>query len=122
MDVPSTSPDTTSEEGDFHVVRHSRTTRILTRKDVKDRAWDKAKSKFPYANLASAPPPPTPVDVSGLYTLINDVKTRWLPKEILTELQACLEFLHKMVEDGTLGVKLGIAFGTWYLYGNAVRV
>ena len=42
MDAHSTSPDTTSEEGDFRVVRHSRAVRALTRKDIKERAWVKA--------------------------------------------------------------------------------
>ena len=34
-DVHSTSLDTTSEEGDFHVVRHCHSLCTLTRKDIK---------------------------------------------------------------------------------------
>ena len=122
MDIRSVFPDTESDEGDFRIVRHTRPVRPLTRKDVEERARDKAKRKFPDGNSASAPPPPTPVDVSALYTLLTEVKTPWFPKELLTQPQACLEFLHNMVEDGSLGVKLSSAFGSWYLYGNAVRV
>ena len=122
IEARSTSPDTTSEEGDFRVIRHSRAVQGLTRKDIEERAWVKARLKFPDGNSACAPPPPTPVDVSGLYTLITEVNVDWMPKELLSDSQGCLQFLHKMVEDGTLGVKLGSAFGTWYLYGNAVRV
>ena len=122
VDVKSTSPDTTTEEGDFCVVRHSPAKRNLTRKDVEERARDKVRSKFPDGNSASAPPPPTPVDVSGLYTLITEVNVDWLPKGLLTDPQACLQFLHQMVEDGSLGAKLGSAFGTWFLYGNAVSL
>ena len=118
----STSPDTISEEGDFRVVRHSPAVRSLTRKDIEERAWVKAKLKFPDGNSACASPPPAPVDVSGLYTLITEVNVDWMPKDLLNDPQGCLQFLHKMVEDGTLGTKLGSAFGTWYLYGNAVRV
>ena len=120
-DMRSSSPQTVSEEGDFRVVRHSPPVRALTRKDVEDRAWVKANAKFPAGDTASAPPPPTPVEVSGLYTLITEVKCDWMPLELLDDPQACMEFLHKMVEDGTLGVKLSSAFGTWYLFGNAVR-
>ena len=120
MDVCSTSPDTTSEEGDFLVVKHSRAMRALTRKGIEERAWVKARLKFHDGNFACAPPPPTHVDVSGLYTLITEVNVEWMPKDLLNDPQACLQFLHKMVEDGTLGVELGSAFGTWYLYGVVV--
>lgn len=105
-DMRSSSPQTVSEEGDFRVVRHSPPVRALTRKDVEDRAWVKANAKFPAGDTASAPPPPTPVEVSGLYTLITEVKCDWMPLELLDDPQACMEFLHKMVEDGTLKVNL----------------
>ena len=122
VDVLTTSPDATSEEGNFRVVRHSPPKRVLTRKDVEERAREKAMLKFPDGNSKSAPPPPAPVDCYGLYTLITEVNVDWLPKELLTQPQACLQFLHRMVEDGSFGIKLGSAFGTWYLYGNAVRL
>ena len=120
-DVRSTSLETASVDGEFKVVKHNAVVPVLTRKDVEDRAWAEARLEFPNANSACIPPPLTPVDVSGLYTLITEVKVNWLPKELLSDPQGCLEFLHKMVEDGSLGVKLGSAFGTWYLYSNAIR-
>jgi hypothetical protein len=84
VDVQSTSPDTTSKDRDFCVVRHSPAKRTLTRKNVEDRARDEAMSKFPDGHSASAPSP-TPVEVSGLYTLITEVNVDWLPKELLTD-------------------------------------
>lgn len=44
-----------------------------------------------------------------------------MPRELIDDPDACIDVLHKMVEKGTLGVKLGSAFGQWYLYGNSVR-
>ena len=44
-----------------------------------------------------------------------------MPKELIEDLNACIPFLHKMVDEGTLGVKLSTAFGHWYLYSNRVR-
>ena len=78
--------------------------------------------KFPTGGAATTPTPPTPVEVSGIYTLITEVKVDWMPYELLDDPQACMELLHKMVEDRTLGTKLSSAFGKWYLFGNAVRV
>ena len=119
-DGRSSSPETTSADGEFRVVTHIPAVPILTRKDVEERAWVEARRKFPVGNSASVPPPPTPVEVSGIYTLITEVNVDWLPKELLKDPQGCLDFLYKMVEDGSLGVKLGSAFGTWYLYGDVV--
>ena len=121
-DVHESSEETTSAERNFRVLRHNPAKPFRTRQDVEDRALVKARMKFPTASAATIPTPPTPVEVSGIYTLITEVKVDWMRYELLDDPQACMEFLHKMVEDGTLGTKLSSAFGKWYLFGNAVRV
>lgn len=45
-----------------------------------------------------------------------------MPKDLIKDPKACIQFLHKMEEEGTLDVNLGSAFGQWYLYGNSIRV
>ena len=110
-----------SDSDDFRIVTHKRCHRGLTRKIVEERAWIKAKLKFPEEKLKCIPPPPPPVEVSGLFILLSEVDIDWMPKDLLNDPQGCMEFLHKMVEEGTLGVKLGSAFGQWFLYGNQVR-
>ena len=121
VDIHCTSRDTTSEEGDFRVVKHHHSVPTITRAMVEERAWVEARLKFPERNSASRPAPPTFVDMSGLYILITEVDIDWMPKDLLEDPRACIQFLHRMVEEGTLGVKLGSAFGQWYLYGNSVR-
>ena len=95
LEIPSDS-----DCDDFCVVKHMRSERGLTRKDVEERAWVRAKLKFPEGTLKCSPPPPTPVEISGLYILITEVDIGWLPKDLLNEPQACMQFLHKMVEGG----------------------
>ena len=121
LDSCSTSRETTFEEGDFRVVRHHRLRRTLTRDKIKERAWVKARLKFPDGNSTCVPPSPTSVNISGLYILITEVDIDWMPKDLIKDPQACIQFLYSMVEEGTLGVKLGSAFGQWYLYNNSVR-
>ena len=121
VDIPTSSPGTTSEEGDFKVVMYYPAKHTLSRKDVEDRAVAAAMLKFTDGDSSCVPPPPTPVDQSGLYILIAEVAIDWMPKDLIEDPDACIQFLHKMVEEGTLGVKLGSAFGQWYLYDNSVR-
>ena len=116
-DIRSTSRETTSEGRDFN---HHHSGGILTRDKIEERAWLKAKLKFLDGNHVCIPPPPTVVDISGLYILITEVDNDWMPKDLIEDPQACIQFLHRMVEERTLGVKLGSPFGTWYLYGNSV--
>ena len=113
--IRSTLRKITSEGRDFNR-RHSGC--ILTRDKIEERARLKAKLKFPDGNHVCIPPPPTTVDISGLYILITKADNDWMPKDLIEDPQACIQFLHRMVEEGTPGVKLGSAFGTWYLYGN----
>ena len=102
------------------MVKHHPFMCILTRKDIEERAWIKAKTKFPDGNPTCIPPPPTPVDISGLYILITEVDVDWMPKDLINDPHGCIQFLHKMLEEGTLGVKLCSTFRHWYLYGNTV--
>lgn len=119
---PSHEISEAEDSRDFRIVSHRPPDDSLTRKEVEERAWARAKLKFPEEIFKCIPPPPTPVEVSGLYILITEVDIDWMPKDLLNDPQGCMEFLHKMVEEGTLGVKLGSAFGHWYLYGNSVSV
>ena len=114
--------DTTSDEDTFHVIRHRPTMRTLTREDIEERAWVKARVKFPDGDYICVPPPPTPVDISGLYILITEVDVDWMPKDLINDPQGCIQFLYKMVEEGTLAMKLAGTFGEWYLNDNAVCV
>ena len=46
-----------------------------------------------------------------------------MPKDLIEDLDACIQYMYKQLEDGTLGQHIsnarGNAFGQWYLYGNA---
>ena len=96
----------TSDSDDFRIVSQKRFDRGLVRKDVEEPAWIRAKLKFPEENFKCIPHPPKPVEVSGLYILITEVDIDWMPKDLLNDPQGCMKFLHKMVEEGTLGVNL----------------
>ena len=63
--------------------------------------------------------PPEPVSVNGLFILITETDEQWVPKNLLDDLDACMQYLHKQLEDGIIGHRIGSAFGQWYLYGNA---
>lgn len=119
--VQSSSPVTTFPHGDFRIVEHSRVKRALTRAEVEECAWATSTLKYPDGNASCVPPPPTPVDKSALYILLTETKNDWMPKELIDNPDDCIPFLHKMVDDGTLGVKLCTAFGHWYLYNPRVR-
>ena len=124
------SEGTTSNEKAFHVVRHPRSskhviqppaTRILTREEIEERAWRKAKLKFPDGNFDHVPPPPVPIKASVIYVLITEAPVQWMPKELVEDPQSCIQHLYKMLEDGIIREKIGNAFSQWYLYGNLVR-
>ena len=112
----------TSEGAGFCVVKHKRSERVLTRKDIEERAWVKARLKFPDNKPNCHPPPPPPEQVNALYILLSEVDLDWLPKDLLNEPEVCMSLLYKMVEDGSLVVKVGSAFGRWYLHKNLVRI
>lgn len=42
-----------------------------------------------------------------------------MPKELLNDLDACMQYMHKQLEDGAIRQCIGSAFGQWYLYDNA---
>jgi hypothetical protein len=44
--LPSLETPSASDSDDFRIVRHKRPDRALTRKDVEERTWVKAKLKF----------------------------------------------------------------------------
>ena len=111
MDICSTSCEITYEEGDFRVVKHRCFGRVLTRDKIKECAWVKARLKFTDENSTYISPPPTSVDISRFYILITKVDIDLMPKDLIEDPQACIQFLYRMVEEGTLAVKLGSAFG-----------
>jgi hypothetical protein len=51
---------------------------------------------------------------------MTEVDVDWMPKDLINDPQGCIQFLYKMVEEGTLGRKLCSTFGKWYLFGNEV--
>jgi hypothetical protein len=60
-----------------------------------------------------------PCLVNGLYIFIMETDKQWVPKELLDDLDACMQYMHKQLEDGAIGQCIGSAFGQWYLYDNA---
>ena len=62
--------------------------------------------------------PPPEMDINGLYILITETNNKWVPKDLIDDPDACMQFLHQQLEDGTIGQHIGNAFGQWYLYGN----
>ena len=121
---------TLSDDEALHVVRHPKPSKHviqydatcnLTRKEVEERAWRKAKLKFLDGNLGNILSPLVPVEINGIYILITEASIQWMPKELVEDPQSCIDHLYKMLEDGIIGEKIGNAFGQWYLYGNPVR-
>lgn len=43
-----------------------------------------------------------------------------MPEELIKDPTACIQYFHKILEDGTLEVKIGSNFGSYYLYINPV--
>jgi hypothetical protein len=91
--------------------------RPLSREDCKQQAHEEATTLFNAHNEIINPPDVVPVH--GLYILIMETDEQWMPKELLDDPDACMQYLHKQLEDGTIGQHIGTAFGQWYLYGNA---
>ena len=59
-----------------------------------------------------------PCSVNGLYILITETDEQWVPKELLDDPDACMQYMHKQLEDGIIMQCIGSAFGQWYLYDN----
>lgn len=88
----------------------------LSREDCKQKAYEEATALFMSQSVSTQPPEPVPVD--GLYVLITETDEQWVPMRLLDEPDACMQFLHRQLEDGTIRQNMGNAFGQWYLYGN----
>ena len=91
--------------------------RPISREECKQQAHEEATTLFNAHNEIATPPEPVPVN--GLYILITETDEQWVPKDLLDDPDACMQYLHKQLEDGTIGQRIGSAFGQWYLYGNA---
>ena len=63
--------------------------------------------------------PPGPVPVNGLYILITEIDEQWVPKKLLDNSDACMQYLHKQLEDGTVKQLFDSTFGQWFLHGKA---
>lgn len=120
--VHCTSLDIASDENAFHMIEHHHFVRILTREGIEERAWKEAKEKFSDRNPADVLPPPMPVDISGLFILITEVDVDWMPKDLINDPLGCIQFLQKMMDEGTLGMKLISSFGEWYINDNMVFI
>jgi hypothetical protein len=89
----------------------------MSREECKQHAYEEATTLFHARNEVARPPKPVPVD--GFYVLITETDEQWVPKSLLDDPDGCMQYLHKQLEDGTIGQRIGSAFGQWYLYGNA---
>ena len=120
-DPGSPSSSCPLQEVEFKVVRHTdvlpcESTLPMSRQDVERQAWAEARTLFPSKDLMVSPPPH--MDINCLYILIAETDDQWAPKHLLNDPVECMQYLHKQLEDGTLGQRIGNAFGQWFLYGN----
>ena len=90
----------------------------MSREECKQHAYEEARTLFQTRNETAQPPEPMPA-VNGLYVLITETEEQWVPNSLLDDPDGCMQYLHKQLEDGTIGTRIGSAFGQWYLYGNA---
>lgn len=90
--------------------------RPLSREECKEQTYEEATTMF-HAHIKVGSPPKA-VLVNGLYVLIMESDEQWVPKKLLDNPDACMEYLFKQCKDGTIGQLSGAAFGQWYLYGN----
>ena len=121
-----TAPDSPTsqrpnEDVGFRIVRHPDVVEVrppppMTRQDIERNAWAEAARLFRLATVIPSPPPH--VNINGLYVLIAKTDDQWAPKKLLKDPDACMQYLHAQLEDGTIGQHIGNAFGQWYLYGN----
>jgi hypothetical protein len=44
--------------------------------------------------------------------------TSHVPKKFVDDLEACIQYLHQQLEDGTIGHRISNVFGKWFLYDN----
>ena len=123
MDSAPSSPTSNSpvQAVEFKVVKHrdvlqSATTPPTSRQEVERQAWAEATRLFHPQNQSANPPPHQPIN--GLYILIAETDEQWAPRELLNDPHECMQYLHAQLEDGTIGQRIGNAFGQWYLYGN----
>lgn len=89
-------------------------------KEIKEHAWVKAKLNYLDGNYGCVPPPIAPIDVSGQYIFLPRADVKWMSKDLIEYPHACSQYMHKMLIDETLRVKIGSAFGQWYFYSNLV--
>ena len=93
--------------------------RFLSREECKQQAHEEATILFNLHNVYNEiGSPPEPIPVNGLYILITETGEQWVSKDLLDDPDACMQYLHKQLEDGTIKQHIGNAFGQWYLYGN----
>ena len=90
--------------------------RPLSREECKQQAHEEAMTLFNAHNEIASPPELVPVH--PLYILITGTNKEWVPKELLDDPNACMRYLHKQLEDGTIRQHISSAFGRWYLFGN----
>lgn len=88
----------------------------MTRQDIERNAWTEATRFFCPASVISCPP--SYVSINRLYIIITEIDDQWAPKELLKNPNACIQYLHAKLEDGTTGQHIRNAFGQWYLYGK----
>lgn len=112
------SPLSTKRKVKHEHIPHSHQPQPLSRNELEEQAHRKATTLF-YADIEMVSPPP-PIAVHGLYILITETSGKWVPKELIEDPNACMQYLHKQLEDGTLFRNIGSAFGEWYLSDDKV--
>lgn len=124
MDSAPSSPTSSSpvQAVEFRVVKHTPVLRAVStlpksREEVEREAWAEAARLYHPKGVSASPPPHVPIN--GLYILIAETDDQWAPRELLNDPHECMQYLHAQLEDGTIGQRIGNAFGQWYLYGNA---
>lgn len=54
----------------------------------------------------------------GLYVLNIESETSWMPKELVVDPDKCMVYLHRKLEEATLGKTISKAFRACYLFDN----
>ena len=88
-----------------HVLQASPTP--ITREDVEAEAWRNVIHLFHQVIEV----PPVIVEDNSLYILITETSDKWVPKELVDNTKACIQYLHQQMEDGMIEHRINTAFG-----------
>ena len=92
----SNSPTVTPsiEEVEFRVASHIYVLQLLSstlsREEIEEQAWSNATQRFDQVRDIEVPPPQ--VDINGLYIIIIETSDKWVLKELVDDLDACMQY------------------------------